>query len=152
VAYEQGKIAGYNMAGVPRHYGGGLPMNSVEIYGLPIMSMGVTKPNGDGQREECVCEEGGYRKFVFDDDRLIGALLVGNVDHGGVLTHLIRCGRGISPSMRSRMLSGEYLTLSAQNFYQGAHHSGEVLATNESAARTRPAQAGVVTARADVRE
>ena len=116
VAYEQGKVAGYNMAGAPTAYGGGLPMNSVEIYGLPIMSMGLTRPVSEAQQEECVREEHGYRKFIFEGDRLVGALLVGNVDHGGVLTHLIRAGREITPLMRERMLSGDNLALSAAPF------------------------------------
>lgn len=122
VAYEQGKVAGYNMAGISRQYSGGLPMNSVEIYGLPIMSMGITRPNSEAQWEECVREEAAYRKFIFQDNRLVGALLVGNVDYGGVLTHIIRGGGDISPLMRERMLAGENLILSAQSFCHAPEH------------------------------
>lgn len=119
VAYEQGKVAGYNMAGTPRTYSGGIPMNSVEIYGLPIMSMGITRPASEGQWEECVREDRAYRKFIYEGERLVGALLVGRVDHGGILTHFIRGARAITPEMRERMRAGDYLALSAPGLLHG---------------------------------
>ncbi|MCK7509557.1 MAG: FAD-dependent oxidoreductase [Desulfobacterales bacterium] len=113
VAYEQGRVAGRNMMGRPTEYKGEIPMNSVEIYGLPIMSMGYTSKVNDQQREECFHDGDVYRKLVFEDNRLVGALLMGNVDYGGVLTHLIRSRRSISPLMMEWLLAGDTLALSA---------------------------------------
>ncbi len=112
-AYEQGRIAGFNMAGRQRQYKGEIGMNSVEIYGLPIMSMGKTNSVDENQREEIFHENDIYRKYVFADNRLVGALLMGNVDYGGVLTHLIRSRRSISPMMMDWLLKGDTLALSA---------------------------------------
>ena len=112
-AYEQGRVAGFNMAGRKIQYKGEIGMNSVEIYGLPIMSMGQTNSVEEKQREEIFHENDIYRKYVFEDNRLVGALLMGNVDYGGVLTHLIRSRRSISPMMMDWLLKGDTLALSA---------------------------------------
>lgn len=112
-AYEQGRVAGFNMAGRQRQYKGEIGMNSVEIYGLPIMSMGKTNSVDENQREEIFHENDIYRKYVFEDNRLVGALLMSNVDYGGVLTHLIRSRRSISPMMMDWLLKGDTLALSA---------------------------------------
>ncbi|MHB1592403.1 MAG: hypothetical protein ACYCTW_12880, partial [Sulfuricella sp.] len=84
-----------------------------EIYGLPIMSMGQTNAVDEKQREEIFQKNDIYRKYVFEDNRLVGALLMGNVDYGGVLTHLIRSRRSISPMMMDWLLKGDTLALSA---------------------------------------
>jgi NAD(P)H-nitrite reductase large subunit len=112
-AYEQGRIAGFNMAGRQIQYKGGIGANSVEIYGLPIMSMGQTNSVHEKQRQEIFQEGDVYRKYVFEANRLVGALLMGNVDYGGVLTHLIRSRRSISPMMMDWLLKGDTLALSA---------------------------------------
>ncbi|MCL5022689.1 MAG: FAD-dependent oxidoreductase [Nitrospirae bacterium] len=90
LAYEQGRIAGCNMAGGRRTYAGGIGMNSVEVYGLPVMTMGIT--NQANQKFEVWTYRKGkvYRKLVFEGIRLVGAVLVGQVDYGGVLTHFVR--------------------------------------------------------------
>jgi len=113
VAYAQGRVAGRNMAGRSTEYKGEIPMNSVEIYGLPIMSMGYTSKLDDSQREETFADGDNYRKYVFADGRLVGALLMGNVDYGGVLTHFIRGKRHLSPMMLDWLRSGDTLALSA---------------------------------------
>lgn len=90
LAHEQGRVAGSNMAGVERTYPGGLGMNSVEVYNLPVMTMGIT--NGSNSTHEVKSFRKGriYRKLVFEGDRLVGAVLVGKTDYGGILTRLIR--------------------------------------------------------------
>lgn len=111
VAYDQGRVAGRNMAGVRSEYKGAISMNSVEIYGLPIMSMGITNSPDGTYAETVSCSDDIYRKYVFDADRLVGALLVGNVDYAGVLTHLISSGRKLSKKMTSHLLAGDLLAL-----------------------------------------
>lgn len=96
LACEQGRIAGYNMAGVNRLYNGGMSMNSIELSGLPLMAMGLSKGN-EGMEVETFQKKGLYRKLVFNEDSLVGALLVGDVRYGGVLTHLIKSRTDIRP-------------------------------------------------------
>lgn len=112
LAYEQGRVAGLNMAGRRAEYKGGIGMNSVEIYGLPIMTMGLTNPVNESQKEEVLVEGDIYRKFVFEGNRLVGAILMGDVDCGGVLTHLIRSKRDVEP-LKEYIRKGDLLALSA---------------------------------------
>ncbi|HJM82873.1 MAG TPA: FAD-dependent oxidoreductase [Nitrospinota bacterium] len=96
LAFEQGKVAGANMAGRAQIYQGGVPMNSIEIFGLSVMSIGLASQQTDGC-EEVVCQNGDvYRKFVFSDNRLVGAILVGEIDNAGILTTLIRSQNDIT--------------------------------------------------------
>jgi len=90
LAYEQGRIAGLNMAGGSRAYTGGMGMNSVEVYGLPVMTMGITNQTGDRHEVKSFRKGKIYRKLVFKGNRLVGALLVGQVDYAGILTRFIR--------------------------------------------------------------
>lgn len=96
LAYEQGRIAGYNMAGGRRIYAGGMGMNSVEVYDLPVMTMGITNQTSDRHEVKTFRKGKVYRKLVFDGNRLVGAVLVGQVDYGGILTRFIRARTDIA--------------------------------------------------------
>ncbi len=94
-AVHQGEIAGYNMAGIKRPSMGSLKMNVMEIMGVPVASIGVfdareldAKP---GSVETIVTRGNGtYRKLVTQDDRIVGAVLAGDVEDAGVIAGLIR--------------------------------------------------------------
>ena len=45
-AYLGGRVAGFNMAGVPTEYPGGTAMNSLKYFGLAIVSAGMVRPAG----------------------------------------------------------------------------------------------------------
>jgi NAD(P)H-nitrite reductase large subunit len=95
-AYRQGSIAGSNIAregrSMLRPYEGGFPMNSLEIFGLPTISVGLVDPPADGyeilrgfgQEEDC------YKKLVLRRNRLVGALFVKQIERAGIFTSLIR--------------------------------------------------------------
>lgn len=91
-ASEQGRIAGSNMAGVPKEYEGSLRMNAVEFFDIPMISVGVVKPTED--RYEVFSsgdeERNAYRKIVFEGDVLAGFIMIGDIDNAGVLTSLVR--------------------------------------------------------------
>jgi NAD(P)H-nitrite reductase large subunit len=73
-AMEQGRIVGAAMAGRPRPYPGGLLMNVIEAAGLQAASFGDWdgSPASDGS-----APGGHYRRYVWDGDRLAGAVLTG---------------------------------------------------------------------------
>lgn len=91
-AYTQGQYAGRNMAGARVTYKGGLPMNSIEFYGIPTMSMGMANPADAGYEviTKLIPEKNVYRKLVLKDGILVGAMLIGEVERAGILTGLIR--------------------------------------------------------------
>ena len=98
-AVEMGKIAGANMAGGKIRYPGGLEvMNASEIEGIPLVSVGHVLPAEDSGYE--IHRQQGaltYRKLVFKDDVLSGAIFVGNIEGSGVYTALIKASKHLGP-------------------------------------------------------
>jgi len=90
-AFEQGRVAGRNMAGVRCEYAGAMRMNAAEFYGLKLISLGIVKPRDEGLRE--IARRDGpevYRKLVFRGGILLGALLVGEIWDAGILRMLMK--------------------------------------------------------------
>ncbi len=102
LAYEQGRVAGYNMAGGQRAYAGGMGMNSVEVYGLPVMTMGITNQTSESHEVKAFRKGKVYRKLVFEGNRLVGAVLVSQIDYAGILTRFIRSRADIT-SIKSEL-------------------------------------------------
>jgi len=107
VAVAQGRVAGYNMAGGNVRYPGGIPMNSVELAGIPTISVGHTNVEGDGY-EILTYEEGNtYKKMVIKDNKLIGAVLVNDIDRAGIYTGLILQKMDVS-SFKDKLLDENF--------------------------------------------
>jgi NAD(P)H-nitrite reductase large subunit len=90
-AVEQGKVAGLNMAGAEVVYDGSMTMNSVEFFGLPVISMGITRPK-EGF-EEIICEDkdkGIYKKIVMKGGVVVGMIFIKDIRSAGVVGALIR--------------------------------------------------------------
>lgn len=98
VAYKQGYIAGINMAGKERKYDGSISMNSLEFFGLPIISAGSTTAPDDSYTEETVFNERKkvYKKIITKNDQLYGFICVNDIDRAGILTGLIKDKTDIS--------------------------------------------------------
>jgi NAD(P)H-nitrite reductase large subunit len=94
-AIHQGEIAGYNMAGLKRPTFGSLKMNVMETADVPVASVGVYDAE-DREYEVVTRSEDAYRKFVIRKDRIIGAILVGDVSDSGIVASLIRRGMKLS--------------------------------------------------------
>ena len=94
-ALNQGRVAGLNMAGHPTTYEGSMAMNTTSVVGLPIASLGLWHVTDAVEyRIHADLDEAKrtYRKLVFKDGTLVGAILVGpNVNlEAGVLHNFIR--------------------------------------------------------------
>jgi len=91
-AYQQGRVAGINMAGGDQAFAGGMAMNSLRVCDLPIISVGVIQPDGASCEVLSRMDEtrSVYKKVVLKDNRIIGALFVNEVDRAGIYTGLIR--------------------------------------------------------------
>ncbi len=89
-AFEQGRIAGLNMAGQEAKYVGSFRMNSLDIYDLPVISMGLTRPDGDQFQQVERRTKRTYRKLILRDGRIVGATLVGQVQKAGLFSTLLR--------------------------------------------------------------
>jgi nitrite reductase (NADH) large subunit len=107
IAVEQGKIAGANMAGENIRYAGSVGMNSLEFFGLPIISLGVYKiQEGNPGYEELWflnARANLYKKLILKNGVLIGAILVGDIRNSGIFLRLIR-EKIVVSSLKERLL------------------------------------------------
>lgn len=87
-AVQQGKIAGGSMAGSKEVYPGSHAMNSIQLFGLPIISLGRIE-GGPGVEEIILSQpsSGVYQKLILKDGCLAGLLFAGEVQETGVMYH-----------------------------------------------------------------
>jgi len=118
-AFEQGRVAGFNMAGEKAKYEGSFRMNSLDFYGLPVISMGITRIDGNGFQQYQKKTENTYRKLVLRDGCIVGAILVGQVQKAGILATLLKKRVNVSDVipllMSSRLNFAELLPFTQQN-------------------------------------
>lgn len=102
-AVQQGKIAGASMAGSREAYLGSHAMNSIQLFGLPIISLGRIE-GGLGVEEVILSQpsSGVYQKLLLEDGRLTGLIFAGEVQEAGILYHKLgqRLNQGYWGSLR----------------------------------------------------
>jgi nitrite reductase (NADH) large subunit len=81
----------------------------LKVAGLEVASMGLTEPEHEHDEVIQVIEERKaiYRKLIVRDDRLVGAMLVGNTDVTGVLVQLYERGDPLPANRLDVFASGE---------------------------------------------
>lgn len=84
-AYMQGERCGEAMSGAEVEEVRSLPMNSMGLFGLHMITAGVMEGESHIRREN-----GSYKRLCTRDDRLMGYILVGDVERAGIYTSLIR--------------------------------------------------------------
>lgn len=95
-AWRQGNVAGLNMAGQAVVYDG-FPCLRAKVLDLDVVCLGLSDAEGDDIREE----SGGYpyeelpyiyKKIVYKDHRVVGAVFMGDVTEAGAVEGWIRRG------------------------------------------------------------
>jgi nitrite reductase (NADH) large subunit len=118
-AFEQGRVAGLNMAGKKAKYDGSFRMNSLDFYGLPVISMGITRIDGNEFQQFQRKTNSTYRKLVLKEGRIVGAILVGRIQKAGILTTLLKKRVNVSDVipllMSDRLNFAELLPFTKQN-------------------------------------
>lgn len=84
-AYMQGECAGMNMSGTDCRFDRAIPLNSIGLFGMHIMTAGTYRGNTYSERDGK-----NYKKLFYSDNRLNGFILVGNIERAGIYTSLIR--------------------------------------------------------------
>jgi NAD(P)H-nitrite reductase large subunit len=93
LAVQEGKVAGYNMAGKKTDYEGGTNMSALKYFGVPIVSIGIANPKEDAAYEVLVKHEPErnlYKKLVLKDNVIVGMTLVNDIEKAGILFHLMK--------------------------------------------------------------
>ncbi len=92
-AYHQGRIAGLSMAGRSVEPYEPVYLNSLNVLGLPMITMGASRidePEGAKVFISDVPSRPAYTRFVVKDNRLIAATFINDVSRAGVFQYLIR--------------------------------------------------------------
>ncbi len=90
-AQEMGRIAGMNAAGGAVRYDGFLSVrNASDIHGLAVVSAGAVDDGQDGYEVFAQREGEQYRKILFDGERIVGALFIGDIREAGLFANLIK--------------------------------------------------------------
>ncbi|HHN47199.1 MAG TPA: hypothetical protein ENN09_07140 [Planctomycetes bacterium] len=91
-------------------------MNSLEVFGLPVISAGLAS-GCDGC--EVLERSGGlsYRRVVLKDGRVVGAVFVGDIERAGIMTGLMR-GKVDVSAVKDMLLSDHFGLLSLPQEYR----------------------------------
>jgi nitrite reductase (NADH) large subunit len=108
-AVEQAVIAASNMSGRREAYSGSMSMNSLEFFGLPVISQGIVSGKAPEYREVQKSCPGSrtYRKLVYRGNRVVGMVFVNAIDNAGVVGELIRSEADAS-SISERILEDDF--------------------------------------------
>ena len=66
-------------------------MNAVELFGLKVISLGITETQpGSLVTSQSRQDGAGYRKIILSGSRLKGCIMLGDINGGGVVESIIR--------------------------------------------------------------
>ena len=92
---EQGGVAGLNAAGEKKEYKGTVMATKLKVAGIELASIGNIE-KGEGETARTEKGEGFYRKLVFKEKALTGAILLGDAKDYSKLQKLIKSGEDAS--------------------------------------------------------
>jgi NAD(P)H-nitrite reductase large subunit len=98
---EQAKVAGATVTCNPAGFHGALPVTRLKVAEIELFCAGAHSAEEPDDDEIVVMNTriGHYRKLVVRDDRLVGAILLGDTALGGRLRELIRTGDPVPPHL-----------------------------------------------------
>lgn len=99
-ARYQGVIAGMSAAGLDAEFGGMPRTNTLKVLGIGLFSIGDVMPQ-DGSYLELSRElDGDYARFLFRDNRLAGAILIGDTHLAATLSAAVKNAQDFSDLLR----------------------------------------------------
>ncbi|MFQ6066210.1 MAG: NAD(P)/FAD-dependent oxidoreductase, partial [bacterium] len=107
-------------------YPGSFAMNSVELCGIPTISMGETCPKGKDYQVLVYFDEEKsiYKKIVLKNNKIVGAIFVGDIERAGIYTGLIK-DKVDTTSFKEHLLSKEFGLISLPKEYRKHLVTGE---------------------------
>lgn len=85
-----GRVAGFNMAGIPTEYSGGTAMNSLKYFGLAIVSAGMVNPPDNSYEALSKKCEHTYKKVILKNGLLSGMVFAGDIEKAGIIYNLMK--------------------------------------------------------------
>ncbi|HBA85461.1 MAG TPA: pyridine nucleotide-disulfide oxidoreductase [Verrucomicrobia bacterium] len=102
VAQYQGVMAGANAAGASQTFGGIPRSNALKVLGVELMSIGAFEPADDGDVVIEAEYDHSYDRFVFQQNRLAGAILLGDSSVGTAVKKAIEEQRDLKNLLHAR--------------------------------------------------
>ncbi|MCC0654279.1 MULTISPECIES: NAD(P)/FAD-dependent oxidoreductase [unclassified Clostridioides] len=91
IAVKQGIIAAHNMVGKDKKVEDEFAFkNSMNFMDIPTISIGMNTPVDDSYKVLTRHGNDCYKKFIFKDNIIYGAVIQGDISYVGVLTYLIK--------------------------------------------------------------
>lgn len=109
-AVDQGLVAAANILGENKKYPGSCGMNSVEFFGLPVISFGITRPDKNQGFEELAFKDEKketYKKVVLKNNIVKGAIFVKRIENIGILLKLAKLRVDVS-RIKDRLLRPDF--------------------------------------------
>lgn len=98
-AVKQGIVAASNMAGAERHLDDTFTAkNAMNLLGLQTISVGLVNAPDDSYHEVSLRDAHIYKKLVYKDNKICGALLQGDLAGAGFWTQLVKEGLPVNTS------------------------------------------------------
>ena len=88
-AVQQGSIAGSQMAGGKQTLGGAYSVNAIDFYGLRICTCGLINAEGEQYSDKVLQSGDSYKRLIFEDNHLVGFVLINSSENAGIYTSLI---------------------------------------------------------------
>lgn len=89
-AYQGGRVAGFNMVGIPTNYQGSTVMNTMKYFGVDIICAGITVPPDDSYQVFTHKNGNIYRKVVIKDNCITGMVFAGDIEKSGIVLNLMK--------------------------------------------------------------
>ena len=89
-AYLGGRIAGFNMVGIPTQHPGSTAINSLKYFGLTAVSAGQVKPTSNNHEVLTAKSNRSYRRIILKDGIIIGMVFTGDIERSGIIYGLMK--------------------------------------------------------------
>ena len=88
-AVYQGTAAGSQMAGGDLTLDGTFSVNAIDFYGLRICTCGLINAEGEQYSDRIIQNGDSYKRLIFEENRLVGFVLINSSENAGIYTSLI---------------------------------------------------------------
>ncbi|MDR0880737.1 MAG: FAD-dependent oxidoreductase [Clostridioides sp.] len=108
LAVKQGIVAATNMTGEAKDINDSFVLkNTMNFEGIPTVSLGMNNPVDDSYTVVTRKRGDYYKKFIYKDDVIYGAIMQGDISYVGVITYLIKNGISV-PNLKDRIFDLGY--------------------------------------------
>ena len=99
-------------------------MNSIEVFGLPLITLGSSGDEvKDGEVLASRAKKGpGYKKVILKDDRIVGAIFLEDIERAGIISGLMLDEVDVGP-FRGELLKENFGYIYVPREYRAKHVS-----------------------------